>query len=45
MFVVSSVTVMHFCLSVIGIYLMKFFFSFALLTCMCLNCRVAWIVL
>lgn len=26
MFVVSSVTVMHFCLSVIGIYLMKFFF-------------------
>lgn len=44
MFVVSSVTVMHFCLSVIGIYLMKFF-SFALLTCMCLNCRVAWIVL
>lgn len=26
MFVVSSVTGMHFCLSVIGVYLMKLFF-------------------
>lgn len=26
MFVVSSVTVMHFCLSLIGMYLMKLFF-------------------